>query len=53
MKSTTAIDSLVRWGEVHGSLRVSDLGRLLPVDNMTVEEITEIVARLEEATREP
>ena len=45
----TAFDRLVQLGKRPGSLTVSKLGRVLPVDTMTVEEITEVVARLEGA----
>ena len=49
MFPSKAFDSLVQAGKPVGSLRISDLGRVLPVETMTVDEITEVVARLERA----
>jgi hypothetical protein len=49
MSPQKAFDRLVQLGMRAGSLRVSDLGRVLPIETMTVDEITEVVARLEGA----
>jgi hypothetical protein len=49
MSRQDAFDRLVQLGMRAGRLRVSDLGRILPIETMTVNEITEIVARLEGA----
>jgi hypothetical protein len=40
-------DRLVQAGKLTGGLKISDLGRLLPVETMTADEITEVLARLE------
>ena len=44
-----ALDRLIELGRPAGSLRIGDLGRMLPVETMTVGEIAEVVARVEEA----
>jgi hypothetical protein len=49
MSPQDAFDRLVQLGMRAGSLKVSDLARVLPVETMTVDEITEVVARLEGA----
>lgn len=49
MISTTAIDRLMQLGRRRGGLEIDDIRQALPVDTMTVEELADVVARLEEA----
>jgi hypothetical protein len=49
MISTMAFNRLMQLGRQHGSLKIDDIRQALPVDAMTVEEIAEVVVRLEEA----
>ena len=48
MIPATALDRLIESGKLAGSLSISDLGRMLPIETMTVNEIAEVVARVEE-----
>jgi hypothetical protein len=48
MIPTTAFDSLVQLGRRQGGLTIDDIRQALPIDDMTIEEIADMVARLEE-----
>jgi Sigma-70 factor, region 1.1 len=48
MISTTAFDRLVQLGRQRG-LKIDDIREVLPIDTMTVEEIADVVVRLEDA----
>ena len=47
--STTAVDRLMQLGRWQGGLEIEDIRQALPIDTMTIEELTDVVARLEEA----
>ena len=49
MIPTTAIDRLMQLGRRRGGLEIDDIRQALPVDTMTVEELADVMARLEEA----
>jgi Sigma-70 factor, region 1.1 len=49
MISTSAFDRLMQLGRQHDGLKTDDLRQALPIDTMTVEEIADVVARLEDA----
>jgi len=49
MISTTAIDHLMQLGRRRSGLHIDDIRQVLPVDTMTIEELADVVARLEEA----
>jgi Sigma-70 factor, region 1.1 len=49
MISTTAVDRLIQLGRRRGGLQIDDIRQALPVDTMTIEELADVVARLEEA----
>ena len=49
MISTTAVDHLMQLGRRRGGLHIDDIRQVLPVDTMTIEELADVVARLEEA----
>jgi Sigma-70 factor, region 1.1 len=49
MISTTAVDRLMQLGRRRGGLQIDDIRQALPVDTMTIEELADVVARLEEA----
>jgi Sigma-70 factor, region 1.1 len=49
MISTTAIDRLMQRGRRRGGLEIDDIRQTLPIDTMTIEEVADVVARLEEA----
>ncbi len=44
-----AVDHLIELGRQRGGLGIDDLRRALPIDAMTIEEISGVLARLEEA----
>jgi len=46
---TTMFDRLVELGRRHGALQSDDIRQALPVDTMTIEEIVDVLTRLEEA----
>lgn len=48
MIRTTAFDRLVQLGRRQGGLKIDDIRQALPIDDMTIEEIADMVARLEE-----
>jgi Sigma-70 factor, region 1.1 len=48
MIPTTAVDRLVQLGRRQAGLDTDDIRRALPIDTMTIDEITEVVAHLEE-----
>ena len=47
MFPSKAFDRLVQAGKLDGGLKISDLGRLLPIETMTADEIAEVLADLE------
>ena len=49
MISTTAVDRLMQLGRRRGGLHIDDIRQVLPVDTMTIEELADVVSRLEEA----
>jgi hypothetical protein len=49
MISTTAVDQLMQLGRRRGGLQIDDIRQVLPVDTMTIEELADVVARLEDA----
>jgi hypothetical protein len=49
MISTTAVDQLMQLGRRRGGLQIDDIRQVLPVDTMSIEELADVVARLEEA----
>jgi hypothetical protein len=49
MISTTAVDRLMQLGRRRGGLEIDDIRHALPIDTMTIEELADVVARLEEA----
>jgi hypothetical protein len=49
MISTTAVDRLMQLGRQRGGLEIDDIRQALPIDTMTIEELADVVARLEEA----
>ena len=49
MISTTGFDRLIQLGRRRGGLEIDDIRQALPVDTMTIEELADVVARLEEA----
>jgi hypothetical protein len=49
MISTTAVDRLMQLGRRRGGLEIDDIRQALPIDTMTIEELADVVARLEEA----
>src|SRR6185295_12393604 len=49
MISTTAVDRLMQLGRRRGGLEIDDIRQALPIDTMTIEEVADVVARLEEA----
>lgn len=49
MISTTAVESLMEIGRQRGSLDIDDIRRTLPVGAMSIEELADVLARLEEA----
>lgn len=49
MTSTTAVESLKEMGRQRGGLNVDDIRRALPVDTMSIEELSDVLAHLEEA----
>jgi hypothetical protein len=48
MIPTTAFDRLVQLGQRQGGLKIDDIRQALPIDDMTIEEIADMVARLED-----
>jgi len=48
MIPTTAVDRLVQLGWRQGGLKIDDIRQALPIDNMTIEEITDVVTCLED-----
>jgi Sigma-70 factor, region 1.1 len=49
MISTTAVDRLMQLGRRRGGLEIDDIRQALPIDAMTIEELADVMARLEEA----
>ena len=49
MISTTVFDRLLELGRQRGALQSDDIRQALPVDTMTIEEIVDVLTRLEEA----
>jgi Sigma-70 factor, region 1.1 len=49
MISTTAVDRLMQLGRRRGGLQIDDIRQALPVDTMTIDELADVMARLEEA----
>jgi MFS superfamily sulfate permease-like transporter len=49
MISTTAVDRLIQLGRRQGGLEIKDIRQALPIDTMTIEELADVVVRLEEA----
>ena len=49
MISTTAVDHLMQLGRRRGGLHIDHIRQVLPVDTMTIEELADVLARLEEA----
>jgi hypothetical protein len=49
MISTTAVDRLIQLGRRRGGLEIDDIRQALPIDSMTIEELADVTARLEEA----
>jgi hypothetical protein len=49
MISTTAVDRLMQLGRRRGGLEIDDIRQALPIDTMTIEELADVMARLEEA----
>ena len=49
MISTTVVDRLIQLGRRQGGLEIEDIRQALPIDTMTIEELADVVARLEEA----
>jgi MFS superfamily sulfate permease-like transporter len=49
MIATTAVDRLIQLGRRQGGLEIEDIRQALPIDTMTIEELADVVARLEEA----
>lgn len=49
MISTAAFDRLMHLGRQPGGLKIDDIRQALPIDTMAIEEIADVVARLEEA----
>jgi sigma-70-like protein len=49
MISTTAVDRLMQLGRRRDGLEIDDIRHALPIDTMTIEELADVVARLEEA----
>jgi len=49
MISTTVVDRLIQLGRRQGGLEIKDIRQALPIDTMTIEELADVVARLEEA----
>ena len=49
MISTTVFDRLLELGRRRGALQSDDIRQALPVDTMTIEEIVDVLTRLEEA----
>jgi Sigma-70 factor, region 1.1 len=49
MISTTAFDRLMQLGLRRGGLEIDDIRQALPVDIMTIKELADVLARLEEA----
>ena len=47
--STTAVEGLMEVGRQRGGLDIDDIRRALPVDAMSIEELADVLARLEEA----
>ena len=49
MTSTTAVESLIEMGRQRGGLDIDDIRRALPVDTMSIEELSDVLAHLDEA----
>lgn len=49
MISLTAVDRLMQLGQQRGGLQIDDIREALPVDTMTTAELSNVLARLEEA----
>ena len=49
MISTTAVDRLMQLGRRQGGLEIDDIRQALPIDTMTIEELADVMTRLEEA----
>jgi hypothetical protein len=49
MISTTAVDRLMQLGRRRGGLEIDDIRQALPIDTMTIEELADVMARLEKA----
>jgi hypothetical protein len=47
--STTAVETLMEAGRQRGGLDINDIRRALLVDAMSIEELADVLARLEEA----
>ena len=49
MMDTTAVDRLIQIGRQRGGVEIDDIRKVLPIDAMSVEEISDALALLEEA----
>jgi|SRR4051812_29093830 len=49
MISATAVDRLVQLGKQRGGLEIDDIRQALPINTMTIEELVDVLARLEES----
>ena len=49
MISTAEVDRLIQLGRRQGGLEIEDIRQALPIDTMTIEELADVVVRLEEA----
>jgi hypothetical protein len=45
----TAVDRLIQLGRRRGGLEIDDIRQALPIDTMTIDELADVVARLDEA----
>jgi hypothetical protein len=49
VSTTAAVDRLMELGRQQGGLNIENVRQGLPIDTMTIEELADVVARLEEA----
>lgn len=47
--TTTELDRLIDTGRQRGGLEIDDIRQALPIDTMSIEEISNVLVRLEEA----
>lgn len=49
MATDTAVDTLVRLGRCKGGVTIEDISRIIPIERMTLQEVGDLVLRVEEA----